>query len=493
MFKRFMKHITLILGLIAALLSVSASAREVSEHAYPEPHRAHSHAQSDTLSGILKEYFLLKLSPEEGKQTYRMDTISYLYEKYIGVLTYLDDPSTPERYIASNPNYYRLFLPYTYYYSPIQRVSTLKWEFTPFEETKPFGVAPEPKLYDEQPFTAKKTANETVDRALLFLYAHVDPRRIVTNEAEIRKVRGYKDNITKEMRSHPNMQHLFQRDAQTKGSVREEEGLVVRKPNWWTTGGSGSVQLSQNYISPNWYKGGESTNSLVGNLLLTANYNDQQKLQWENLLEWKLGVASTPSDSVHTYLVNNDQLRLYSKLGVQAASHWYYTVSAEFKTQFFNSYKSNDRNLVSAFFAPADLAISLGMDYKLDKKKVNLSVFIAPVTYALRYVGNKKVDETSFGIDEGKHVQHNFASQIQPTLAWTIIPAITFNSRLNYLTSYHWTRIEWENTFNFVLNRYLSTKLYVYARYDDSSAPKNNSNSYFQVNELLSFGLNYKW
>jgi hypothetical protein len=463
------------------------------DHTSPESHGTPLSAQSDTLSGILKEYFLLKLSPEEGKQTYHLDTISYAYDKYIGVLTYLDDPATPERYITSNPDYYRLFLPYTYYHSPIERVSVLRWHFTPFKKEEPFGAAKQPQLFDKQPFSTKKNANETVDRALLYLYANTDPRRIVNSEENIQRVRGYKDNISKEMRSRPNMQRLFGRDAQTKGSVKEEDGLIVRKPNWWTTGGAGSVQLSQNYISSNWYKGGESTNSLVGNLLLTAHYNDQQKLQWENLLEWKLGVASTPSDSVHNYLVNNDQLRLYSKLGVQAAKNWYYTVSAEFKTQFFNSYKSNDRKLVSAFFAPADLAVSLGMDYKLAKKTVNLSVFIAPVTYALRYVGNKDVDETSFGIDKGKCVQHNFASQIQPTLSWTIIPAITLHSRLNYLTSYHWTRIEWENTFNFVLNRYLSTKLYVYARYDDSSAPINNSSSYFQVNELLSFGLNYKW
>ena len=117
---------------------------------------------------------------------------------------------------------------------------------------------------------------------------------------------------------------------------------------------------------------------------------------------------------------------------------------------------------------------------------------LLPADYNLRYVRNKRVDETKFGIDEGKKVLHDVGSRLKYVMEWKFVPSIVWSSRLEYFTNYERVEAEWENTFNFILNRYLSTKIFVHARYDDG-AKKIPGKSYFQLKELLSFGINYRW
>lgn len=122
--------------------------------------------------------------------------------------------------------------------------------------------------------------------------------------------------------------------------------IHVMRPNFWKTSGNSSLQFTQNYFTKNWYKGGNNNGTMVFSLNLQANYNDQRYIQWDNRLEMKLGFVTTTSDTCHTFLTNNDMLKLASKLGVKARTSWYYTLSTEAVTQFMPGYKSNDKNVI---------------------------------------------------------------------------------------------------------------------------------------------------
>lgn len=478
------RRLSLILTIVIATLAWPAM---------PVMAQQQSLAQADTLEGVFRKYYVRKLNMKDSLNP-RLDTVSLAYLKNIAVLEYLNDPATPERYIATDPDYYRLFIPFTYYTAPFGQYSAMTWQPSEACDTATTRTATMPRdllPYDTLQFTTKARTAETVNRAMLSAYINCPPRLVVNTEENINSGRSYEDNIEQEASSRPSVIKLFA--SENMGRVDKERDVVIHKPNWWTLGGEGSLHITQNYVSDNWYQGGENNNTVLAYLKLTANYNDKEKVQWENTFEGKLGFTSTPSDEVHDYLVNTDMLRLYSKLGIQAIQRWYYTVSTEMKTQFCHGYRANSDVLVSAFLAPLDWSASIGMDYKLNKKKVNLSVFIAPLSWSMRYVGNRDVNETNYGIDEGKYVSHSFGSQIKPSLTWNITSNISLQSNLNYQTNYEWVRVTWENTFNFTLNRYLTTKLFIYPRYDDSSKPRNDSSSYFQLKEQLTFGITYKW
>lgn len=267
--------------------------------------------------------------------------------------------------------------------------------------------------------------------------------------------------------------------------------IYVEKPNFWSFSGDYSLQLFQNYVSDNWYKGGESNYSMLATVMLQANYNNKQHFRWDNKLEMRLGLQNSRGDTLHTVRSSEDLIRYTGKVGLQASKKWYYTFQLIASTQFMRGLKSNDSNVYSKFLAPLYVTPSIGMDYNANwlKGKIKGSVHLAPLAYSLTYVRDKEL-ATRFGIDEGKHAKDDFGSEVTVDMTWQIARDIRWKTRLYGYTTYKRMLMEWENTFTFVVNKYISSNLFIYPRFDDG-AKKDNSYGYWQLKEYISLGFSY--
>jgi len=442
--------------------------------------------ENDSFANFLKRN--LVVTTYQTNSGFRNDTVTLAYDKYF-------NQSALQRAMTDsilmfrdfNPAYFRMFVPFTYYYAPISSLSTVDWETSRLDKDS-IHLCLGPLPSDSTHFNTYLQTNQIVNRALLSAYTK-DYRWVKTTEDKVmsREVfREFKPSIPQET----HVVNLFEPEPMK--DVSRKPSLKLHRPNWWIHGGSYSLQFTQNYVTNNWYQGGQSTNTVLGSLAFNANYNDKEKVIWENLFEGRLGITSSPSDTVHNYLVYSDLLRVYSKLGIQATKRWYYTITGELNTQFCNAYSKNSTVLQSAFFAPANFTFTVGMDFKYNKKALNFSLLLSPAAYSMRYVGNSKVNEVNFGLKQGDDFLHNIGSKVTTTWTLTLFKSISWSSRAYYFTNYKRGEAEWENTVNFNFNRYISAQLFAKGRFDDSTT-RSKKHGYFQYKEYLSFGLHYSW
>ena len=267
--------------------------------------------------------------------------------------------------------------------------------------------------------------------------------------------------------------------------------LVVFKPNFWRFTGDYYLQFLQNYLSNNWYQGGESNYSMMGSVTLSANYNNKQKVKWDNLLEMKFGMQTSKSDSIHSVKPTEDMLRYTGKLGLQATKKWYYTFQLIAQTQWARHYGSNSNNVQSDFLSPLNLNLSIGMDYNANwlNGRLQGSFHIAPFAYNFKYVGRLNLAANN-GIDAGSHSLHDFGSQTTIALTWKFSDYISWQTRLYGYTTYKRVEAEWENTLSFQFNRYLATKVFLYPRFDDGRT-RDDKLGYWMFREYFSIGFSY--
>lgn len=393
-------------------------------------------------------------------------------DKYVDSLCLIKDSlqnvSFANAHGSKDGRFYRLFAPFTFYHSPINTIIGLDSASVEISDNE---------------------ISHAIDNVLMNAYIH-RPDLVVESQRKLDATGGLKEVITP-TKAQVDLADETHELPEMVDNNNVAVDVVIKKPNFWNFRQDYYVQLLQNFFSDNWYKGGEKNYSMLGSITFEANYNNKQKVRFENKLEMKLGLQTNESDTLHKFRSTDDLFRLTSKLGIQATKKWYYAVQLQTYTQFMRGLKSNDRQVYSDFMSPLNVNLSLGMDYKIETKNKRLtgSLNLAPLAYNFRYVGRLDI-APRFSVKEGHHSLHEFGTELTLNMKWQILKNLTYETRLWAYTTYKRAEIEWENTFTFQLAKFLSVKAFAYPRFDDGTS-RNDKYGFFQFREYTSLGFSY--
>lgn len=386
-----------------------------------------------------------------------------------------------------NPYYFPLFSCSTLYGQPLNAV---------------LATISQPATYVAPDLSLRPRAVNAIYRAMLYSYANQPGNVRHDLTASLLPLPDADTAVTKPKadKSKPSPPQETQTPTNVAQKSQEIHGelapgdfhITVRRPNFWNVKGNFSTKFMQYYVTENWHKGGDDYLSMLGEFNIEANYNNKQKLTVNNRLETRLGFQTISSDTHHKFKTNADLIRLTNKIGLQATKHWYYTLTLQSWTQFYKTYNANSDDVTSDFMSPFEATVSLGMDYRLNKKKANLTASLSPIAINVKYCDRSNI-VTRFGIDAGKHSKTKFGSTVTINGNVNFSSTVSWNYRFYAFYDYKNLKMEWENTINVRFNKYLSTKLFLYPRFDNSVAKREDHKSYFQFNEYVSIGLDFSF
>jgi hypothetical protein len=294
--------------------------------------------------------------------------------------------------------------------------------------------------------------------------------------------------------------------------AQETQNDTIKLTKAWKIGGTGTVNFSQVSLS-NWAAGGQNSLSVLGIADIYANYK-KGKNTWDNTFTVTYGTVKLEDQPLRK---SDDKLVLNLKYGRQASRNWFYSTQLNFRSQLTPTYSENKENIVSDFLAPAFLVASLGMDFKPSKK---LSVFISPVTGKFTIVKDQLLaDQGAFGVEPaqrnflgepipgtGRNFRREFGGFVNVRFRDEVFENITLESKLdlfsNYLNNPENVDVNWENNFNFKVNKFISASLFIHMIYDDDidilvdrnrDGKKENIGPKLQFKETLGIGLSYKF
>jgi len=262
----------------------------------------------------------------------------------------------------------------------------------------------------------------------------------------------------------------------------------LRSP--WRREATIMLQVTQNYVTDNWYQGGSSSFAGLGIAKGQISYI-RERFTWENFGEWRIGGSTISADSLHKVNTTDDLFKIYSKANLRIVPKLFTSISAEFETRFLPTYKSNSMELKSGPFAPLRFNAAFGLDYKPVK---NLSISFSPISYKVIYINDTvRVKGTDYGLEEGQQTQHNIGSSVRVEYTWKPVREVALESKFYFYTNYRHVELDLEVNCDFIINRFMSARLMLHPRYDTSVIMEGDTHAKIQFRELLSIGFAHKF
>lgn len=269
----------------------------------------------------------------------------------------------------------------------------------------------------------------------------------------------------------------------------------------WTTGagvGLDFVQLFQ--LNPR-QGAGQNRIGLGGATNIFAKYK-KNRIAWDNIANWQFGLQrlgsgtiSQVSDEKVPFQKSIDELRLNSKVGYKTSdtSKFFYAADLFFFSQITPTYNDNSlpgnfpralsdtSNLLSKFFSPATITLSVGMDYK---PFAGFSIYYSPIGAKFLIVsddviaatgvqGNPVTKNASGTVVDFKNIDAQFGSLLRMNYAQKFAKdKLALTSALllfsNYLDNPQNIDVDWTNEVALTIFKGLQLSLTANIFYDDN-------------------------
>ncbi|MBC6997370.1 DUF3078 domain-containing protein [Cytophaga sp. FL35] len=285
-------------------------------------------------------------------------------------------------------------------------------------------------------------------------------------------------------------------------------------PSFWTNVNQLGINFSE-VAFVNWNAGGNNSISALGKAKFERNYKFRY-IQWDNYMEMSYGLNIQENQKIRK---TDDSFRVSSTFGFQrdTISNWYYSVKANFNTQFSNGYKYPNRdNPISRFMAPGYSFLGAGTSYITKDQRFNL--YISPFTQKVTFVLDEELaNKGAFGvqkavtdaegniIEEGKRTQIEFGFLVTNQWQTVLMKNTNLKNRLSlytdYLRNFGNIDVDWEMTIDLRVNKYILTSIGTHIIYDDDILFDEQTNEEgivtnpgrpkIQFKQLLGVGVSY--